>query len=49
MLTGIAFDRQNDLGLPGLPWLLMIALGCACAAVMLALSRSREFKEVAPV
>mgnify|MGYP001233315061 CR=1 FL=1 len=45
---GLSFDKQDELGLNGLPWLLMVALGCGCALFMRILSRRQEFQEPSP-
>ncbi|MGE0058049.1 MAG: MFS transporter [Dehalococcoidia bacterium] len=47
VLTGIAFDQQDALGLPGLPWLFMILLGAFCAVFMFNLARSARFQAAA--
>jgi MFS family permease len=44
-LTGVAFDQQERLGVEGLPWLFMVALGFFCAAFMFTLSRRPEFQD----
>lgn len=46
--TGFAFDLQDQLGLPGLPWMFMIAFGGISAVSMVLLTRSGQLDEPVP-
>jgi hypothetical protein len=39
-LTGVLFDIRDEVGVPALPWLAMLAIGCTCTTGILVLDRS---------
>ena len=39
-LTGVLFDIRDDIGVPALPWLALLAIGCICITGILLLDRS---------
>ena len=39
-LMGVLFDIRDDLGIPALPWLALLAIGCTCITGILLLDRS---------
>jgi len=45
LTMGYTFEKQADLNLMGPPWLVMVAIGGACAALMLVLGRRPELAE----
>jgi hypothetical protein len=44
-VTGLAFDAQDTIGLPGLPWTILIGLGLVCSISVRLLSRRRELQD----
>ncbi|MGA4845319.1 MFS transporter [Streptomyces sp. G5(2025)] len=48
LLTGAALDAAREAGLPALPWLVLLALGLACAAALDGLHRGGRLTPATP-
>ncbi|MGW0840978.1 MFS transporter [Streptomyces sp. NPDC002787] len=48
LLTGAALDAAREAGMPGLPWISLVALGLACAAALYGLHRTGRLATPTP-